>query len=320
MKIAFVGKGGSGKTTLAALFALHTAATRQKTVAVDADINMNLAGALGISVPSERFIAKPANAKDIYVYLRGQNGRIETVGKFINTTPPGRGSNLWRIGEESAAPMERLGVAFGDGAGTLLVVGSYETDSIASGCYHGQLGVLENVLSHTVTDDESWLIADMVAGTDAFAGALHAQFDAVFIVVEPTPEGVGVARHYKQLAEAANVAATVNIIGNKIEDKGDRAYLETAIGGELLGTLPRIAAIKQTRQKDLPLAGIADETISTLMGRIETRARASAISEDERLALLYNLHRQRLDKPWVKNTYGDLAGQIDPEFSFARAG
>ena len=49
MKIAFVGKGGSGKTTLAALFTRFIAASAPDTalLAIDADINQHLAVALG---------------------------------------------------------------------------------------------------------------------------------------------------------------------------------------------------------------------------------------------------------------------------------
>ncbi len=49
MKVAFVGKGGSGKTTLSALFARHLAASARTVVAIDADINQHLAVALGMS-------------------------------------------------------------------------------------------------------------------------------------------------------------------------------------------------------------------------------------------------------------------------------
>ncbi len=48
MKIAFVGKGGSGKTTLSSLFVRHLAASGAPVLAVDADINQHLGAALGL--------------------------------------------------------------------------------------------------------------------------------------------------------------------------------------------------------------------------------------------------------------------------------
>ena len=47
MKLAIVGKGGVGKTTLAAALARHLAAAGQPVIAVDADPDGNLAAALG---------------------------------------------------------------------------------------------------------------------------------------------------------------------------------------------------------------------------------------------------------------------------------
>ena len=51
MRIAFVGKGGSGKTTTAAAFSRYLAAHGRPVVAVDADINQHLAAALGHDGP-----------------------------------------------------------------------------------------------------------------------------------------------------------------------------------------------------------------------------------------------------------------------------
>jgi len=48
MKIAFVGKGGSGKTTLASLLARHLAEAGLPVLAIDADINQHLGVALGL--------------------------------------------------------------------------------------------------------------------------------------------------------------------------------------------------------------------------------------------------------------------------------
>ena len=54
MRIAFVGKGGSGKTTVAAAFSRYLAASGRPVVAVDADINQHLAAALGYDGPPPR--------------------------------------------------------------------------------------------------------------------------------------------------------------------------------------------------------------------------------------------------------------------------
>ena len=54
MRIAFVGKGGSGKTTTAAAFGRYLAARGRPVVAVNADINQHLAVALGHDGPAPR--------------------------------------------------------------------------------------------------------------------------------------------------------------------------------------------------------------------------------------------------------------------------
>jgi CO dehydrogenase maturation factor len=48
MRIAFVGKGGSGKTTLSALFAQWLSREGVPVLAIDADINQHLGVALGL--------------------------------------------------------------------------------------------------------------------------------------------------------------------------------------------------------------------------------------------------------------------------------
>jgi CO dehydrogenase maturation factor len=94
MKIAFAGKGGSGKTTLSSLFVRYLAAQGLPVVAVDADINQHLAEALGASEPPPM----GAHLTEIKEYLRGTNPRISSAASMVKTTPPGRGSRLLRHG------------------------------------------------------------------------------------------------------------------------------------------------------------------------------------------------------------------------------
>src|ERR1041384_6431878 len=92
MRIAFVGKGGSGKTTSAAVFARCLAASGHRVLAVDADINQHLGAALGHDGPPPRAMGTDLTwLKD---HLRGSNPRIPAADVMIKTTPPGRGSRL----------------------------------------------------------------------------------------------------------------------------------------------------------------------------------------------------------------------------------
>ncbi|MBO0849661.1 MAG: AAA family ATPase, partial [Pseudonocardia sp.] len=59
MRIAFVGKGGSGKTTLAALFTRYLAELGLSVLAIDADINQHLGQALGLD---EEAVPRPLGA------------------------------------------------------------------------------------------------------------------------------------------------------------------------------------------------------------------------------------------------------------------
>jgi CO dehydrogenase maturation factor len=75
VRVAFVGKGGAGKTTLAVLFSRFLVASGCRVLAVDADINQNLAGALG----EGEDVLRPALGgclPQIKEYLRGDNPRI----------------------------------------------------------------------------------------------------------------------------------------------------------------------------------------------------------------------------------------------------
>jgi CO dehydrogenase maturation factor len=98
VRIAFVGKGGSGKTTLAALFTRHLVAQGLPAIAIDADINQHLGPALGLdNAVAATIPALGADLTWIKDHLRGDNPRIPSAEAMIKTTPPGRGSRLLRL-------------------------------------------------------------------------------------------------------------------------------------------------------------------------------------------------------------------------------
>src|SRR5919202_5236217 len=221
MKIAFVGKGGAGKTTLTALFARHLAAQGHTVLALDADINQNLAAALGED--ADEAALQPTlgeHLDEIKEYLRGDNPRISSAAAMVKTTPPGRGSRLLRVTEDN--PIWRRCVRTVDGV-RLAATGGFAESDLGVACYHSKVGAVELILNHLVDADDEYVVVDMTAGADAFASGLFTRFDRTFVVCEPTVRAVGVHRQY--LDYAADYDVAVSVVGNKVADETDEAFL-----------------------------------------------------------------------------------------------
>src|SRR5512139_684542 len=85
MKLAITGKGGVGKTTLAALLAQTYADMNRQVLAVDADPSPCLAGALGFPA-SLRGQLHPISEMDDLIYER-TGAKPGTVGGFFTLNP-----------------------------------------------------------------------------------------------------------------------------------------------------------------------------------------------------------------------------------------
>ena len=317
MKIAFVGKGGSGKTTISSLFAQYQSASLP-TLAVDADINMHMAELLGGERPTkDQLISEKLPSEAIRTYLRGTNKRIESNAHFKKSTPPGQGSNLVNIINPSDWLLSHYGHKISDTL-TLMTVGSYSEDGIGSSCYHNNLSVLENVLTHTV--DNGVIVADMVAGTDAFASTLFSQFDMLVFVVEPTIRSLAVFEQYQRLAEHSGIADRLFIIANKIEDEDDYAFIISKIGrNKVVGQISRSSHLlkvdKGQASLDITLLNKDDEKVFTALERL---LKTHTIPMQSRLETLWNLHKTYVNQGFVKDRFGDLTGQIDPTFEYPK--
>lgn len=317
MKIAFVGKGGSGKSTLSSLFIRYLQNVRKRNVlAIDADLNMNLAGLLGVTIDEQTLMARPDVAESIRNFLKGGNKRVPDVSKFLPTTPPGAGSNLVCSAQEPGLQPFCVNVSQSPIV-NLLTVGSYDKDGIGQTCYHSHLFVAENILSHTVTSPDFTIVCDMVAGTDAFAYSMHLQFDAIVLIAEPTPESTEVCKLYMDLARQCGVDKLIHLVGNKVEDADDIEFISKTVDKKLLVSVPALPQLKKARQRGEIVGGeLLDPRLTQVMRIIENEAQLPAISPAQRLEMLHKLHLKLNEKQWVQLGYGDVADQIDPDFQY----
>lgn len=306
MKMAFVGKGGSGKTTLAALTARRLAG--EPLLAIDADINQHLAAALGASEDEAVLLPALGDHLDlIKEYLRGDNPRISSAKAMVKTTPPGRGSRLLNVVEDNPI-YERL--VHDVGGVRLAVTGPFATEDLGVACYHSKVGAVELILNHLVDGPGEYVVVDMTAGADSFASGLFTRFDATFLVCEPTLRSVGVYRQY--VGYAQDFGVQVYVVGNKIDDESDVDFLREHVGDDLLTWVTRSAFVKAsergaTKGRLEPANLAALDTIKNTVDGCEKDWAAYTRQAHE-----FHL---RNAQAWANAKVGeDLAAQIDPEF------
>ncbi|TXS56176.1 ATP-binding protein [Streptomyces sp. t39] len=316
MKIAFVGKGGSGKTTLSSLFIRHLAANEAPVVAVDADINQHLGAALGLDEAAAAGLpALGAHLPLIKEYLRGTNPRITSAATMIKTTPPGEGSRLLRVQEdnpvyEACARTVRLD----DGEIRLMATGPFTESDLGVACYHSKVGAVELCLNHLVDGPEEYVVVDMTAGSDSFASGMFTRFDLTFLVAEPTLKGVSVYRQYKEYARDFGVA--LKVVGNKVQGPDDVDFLREEVGDDLLVTVGHSDWVR-TMEKGRPARFDQLEAGNRMaLQALQDAAEDSYADRDwERYtSQMVHFHLRNAESWGNERTGADLAAQVDPSF------
>ncbi|MET8100737.1 ATP-binding protein [Streptomyces sp. NPDC005236] len=316
MKIAFVGKGGSGKTTLSSLFIRHLASSGAPVVAVDADINQHLGAALGLEeTEAAELPAMGERLPLIKDYLRGSNPRIASAETMIKTTPPGEGSRLLRVAETNpvydacARPVELDG-----GVIRLMVTGPFTEADVGVACYHSKTGAVELCLNHLVDGRSEYVVVDMTAGSDSFASGLFTRFDITFLVAEPTRKGVSVYRQYKEYARDFGIA--LKVVGNKVQNEDDIDFLRAEVGDDLLVTVGHSDWVRAMEKGRPPKFEALEETNRRSLHTLRSAVDATYELRD------WERYTRQMVQFHLKNATGwgnaktgvDLAGQIDPGF------
>ncbi|GAA0616166.1 ATP-binding protein [Streptomyces crystallinus] len=316
MKIAFVGKGGSGKTTLSSLFIRHLTANEAAVLAVDADINQHLGAALGLDEPEAAALpAMGAQLPLIKDYLRGTNPRIASAETMIKTTPPGRGSRLLRL-RESNPVYEACArrVVLDDGDIRLMATGPFSESDLGVACYHSKVGAVELCLNHLVDGPDEYVVVDMTAGSDSFASGMFTRFDMTFLVAEPTRKGVSVYRQYREYARDFGVA--LKVVGNKVQGQDDLDFLRSEVGDDLLVTVGHSDWVRAMEKGRPPRFELLEADNRLALQALQDAADDSYEARDwERYTRqMVHFHLKNAESWGNAKTGADLAAQVDPDF------
>jgi len=234
MKLAISGKGGVGKTTLAALLARCWAERGRDVLAVDADPSPCLAGALGFP-PELREKLRPISEMDELIESR-TGARRGSLGSFFKINP-----RVDDIPEKFST--EHRGVR-------LLEMGSVDTGG--SGCICPQSALLKALFTNLMMSEEDVLIMDMYAGVEHLGRGTADFVDAMLVVAEPTVRSVETVKQIASLAGDIGITR-LWFVANKVRDNSDATFLEGSVSGmSLLGTLRADPAMR-----DADRAGVA---------------------------------------------------------------
>lgn len=315
MKIAFVWKWGSWKSTMSSLFIQYLISEKVKFIWIDADINISLLPDLWIEIDKSKALSNPNNVRLIRNYLIWNNSSIWWVNYFVKTTPPWVWSNIFTI-KNLDVLKEFLNKIW---TGYIWHVWTYDWDWIWKSCYHNNLAILENILSHTYLENNEYVIVDMVAWTDSFSNSLHAQFDLIFLVVDPYPESLSVANNFINLSKEAGSFETIRIIWNKIEDEDDLKYIDNNLKLPLFSYFPYSRKLKKSRQlwRNISLDDLWDDELMNLYAIYSLRNNIK-VDYNWKLELLHNLHRIYCSQDYIKRRLWDISNQIDKNFSYEK--
>lgn len=218
VKIAFVGKGGVGKTTVAGTTARFLAKDGYKVIGIDADPAMNLHSAIGITEEKAQKILPISEEKEL-IEERAGGGGVFIVNPKVDDIP------------------EKYQVEGPDNV-RLLVMGTVK--KAKGGCMCPEHSFLRALLNHLILDVKDAVVVDMEAGIEHLGRGTLRFIDAMAIIIEPGRRSTELAQRIRELADELKVPR-IYMIGNKIATPVEENFVKKVaeeIGIELIGIIP----------------------------------------------------------------------------------
>ncbi|HVM04688.1 MAG TPA: ArsA-related P-loop ATPase [Acidimicrobiales bacterium] len=222
MRIAFVGKGGVGKSAIAGTFCRALARRGDPVLAIDSDPLPGLAFSLGLEIsdaplPDEAIEERPEGERPRWQLATGLTA-ADAIDRYAAVAPDG--------------------VRF-------LQFGKHRGDTRS--LFKSQVAFRQ--ILRELPDDRWNVVGDLPGGTrQAFTGwGDYAR--TVLIVVEPTAKSLLTARRLSRLSLDEEHPRRVVAVANKVREEGDVELIARRTGLEVVGAVPWDEALAEAEEK-----------------------------------------------------------------------
>ncbi|MEM2897617.1 MAG: AAA family ATPase [Candidatus Bathyarchaeia archaeon] len=236
LSIAVSGKGGTGKTTVAALLIkIIWEKFKSPILAIDADPNSNLNEMLGVKVNK--------TVGDIRESLLREKDRLS----------PGYSKEdyLNFLIQSSITESEEF---------DLLVMGRPE----GPGCYCYVNHLLRKIID-SISKNYSYVVLDAEAGLEHFSRRTTNDVNVLIVTTDPTVRGIATAKRINELTkELGTKIGKVYVVANRVPKELEKDVEESikAEGLELIGTIPEDPEITKLDFMGKPIKFLPDSSLA----------------------------------------------------------
>lgn len=253
MRVAFVGKGGAGKSAIAGTFCRFLARRGEPVLAVDSDPLPGLALSLGLDIdddvriPDEAVRERAEGERGPRYRLVDDLDVVESIEKWSVKAPDGVRFLQFGKVKGQAESGQRL--------------------------WKSQMAFRQ--ITRDLPDDHWHVVGDLPGGTRQPFTGWGSFAQTVLIVVEPSAAGMLSARRLARMVDLENVEQ-VFAIANKVRQADDADLVAERTGLEVIGAVPWDEAFADAERNrrapidDAPVSGAVRE-IESVVDRLVTK-------------------------------------------------
>ncbi len=241
--LAVTGKGGVGKTSIAAGLARTFARTGKRVIALDMDPSPNLWYSLGCGVPGQPDTIIPLISRKEFIEER-------------TGAPLGASGMIFRINPKVNDVLDMFGVSCKDGV-RLLVLGAIRTGG--GGCYCPANTLARRLVSH-LSGEADLLVMDMEAGVEHLGRGTTRSAQALLVIVEPGLKSIETTLQIAKMGKDLGILHIFGIINKlrKGDDPGQIAKRLTEAGVTTIFAFPYDPAMEVADRTGVPVIDLPE--------------------------------------------------------------